>query len=313
LPAFGIAAHSVMYLSGKKVTFGVLGIIYAIFSIGLIGCVVWSHHMYVVGIDSDRRAYFTGATIIIAVPTGVKVYSWLLTLFGVRLYSQPVLRWLYGFIFMFTAGGLTGIVLSNASLDVVLHDTYFVVAHFHYVLRMGAVFGIFLGVALYWPIFSGLGYDKGSIQAFFNLLFIGVNVTFFPMHFKGLQGAPRKYLQMADSIRIHNAVRTWGSTLSVFALFFFISTIMESLMSLRIVLSNAKIISVPMDVITLTFHSFKASPALFVETRKNIKINLLSEKKKSKIEFWLDHLNTLGGLVNPATRKRLNSFNIYLY
>lgn len=238
LPAFGIIRQSSLYLTGKKEVFGSLGIVYAILRIGLIGCVVWAHHMYTVGIDLDSRAYFTAATIVIAVPTGVKVFSWLATLFGIKMVFQPLLLWVLGFIFLFTIGGLTGVVLANSSLDVILHDTYYVVSHFHYVLSLGAVFGIFTGISLWWSFMTGFAYDKMSMGVVFVLIFIGVNITFFPLHFAGLHGFPRKYLDYPDVYSIWNIVASYGSLLTVFALFLFIYTLLESFIGHRLLLCD---------------------------------------------------------------------------
>lgn len=238
LPAFGIVRQSTLYLTGKKEVFGTLGIVYAILSIGLVGCVVWAHHMYTVGIDLDSRAYFTAATIVIAVPTGVKVFSWLATLFGIKMIFQPVLLWVLGFIFLFTLGGLTGVVLSNSSLDIILHDTYYVVSHFHYVLRLGAVFGIFTGVSLWWRFITGYVYDKLIISVVFFLIFVGVNLTFFPLHFAGLHGYPRKYLDYPDIYSIWNIVASYGSIISTFGLFIFLYVLLESFFSYRLVIND---------------------------------------------------------------------------
>lgn len=238
LPAFGIIRQSRLYLTGKKEVFGSLGIVYAILRIALIGCVVWAHHIYTVGIDLDSRAYFTAATMVIAVPTGVKVFSWLATLFGTKMVFQPVLLWVLGFIFLFTVGGLTGVVLSNSRLDIILHDTYYVVRHFHYVLSMGAVFGIFTGISLWWTFLTGFIYDKLLISVVFILIFIGVNLTFFPLHFAGLHGYPRKYLDYPDVYSVWNIISSYGSIISIFAIFFFIYVLLESIISYRVFLGD---------------------------------------------------------------------------
>jgi len=192
LPAFGIVRHATLIITGKKEVFGSLGMVYAILSIGLIGCVVWAHHMYTVGIDLDSRAYFTASTIVIAVPTGVKVFSWLATLFGSTISGQPSVFWLLGFIFLFTIGGVTGVILSNSRLDIVLHDTYYVVSHFHYVLRLGAVFGIFLGVSIWWRTIIGCIYNKSLIVVVFFFYVYWSQFNLFPPSFCWYTRLPTK-------------------------------------------------------------------------------------------------------------------------
>ena len=224
LPGFGIISHVIATFS-KKPIFGYLPMVWALISIGVLGFVVWAHHMYTVGMSLTQQSYFMLATMVIAVPTGIKVFSWIATMWGGSVELKSPMLWAFGFLALFTMGGVTGVVLSQAAIDRAYHDTYYVVAHFHYVMSLGAVFAIFAGIYFYFPKFTGKMIPEWIGKTHFWAMFIGSNLTFFPQHFLGRQGMPRRYIDYPEAFSLWHHVSSWGAFLSFASFLFFIVAI----------------------------------------------------------------------------------------
>lgn len=256
IPAFGIISQVVSTFS-KKPVFGYLGMAYAMSAIGVVGFVVWAHHMYTVGLDVDSRAYFTAATMVIAVPTGIKIFSWLATMWGGSIEMKTPMLWAFGFIYLFVVGGVTGVALANSSMDLAFHDTYFVVAHFHYVMAIAAIFAMFSGFFYWIGKMSGYSYPEGMAKLQFWVFFVGVNVLFFPQHFLGMAGMPRRIPDYPDAYAGWNYVSSIGAAITA------LGTVMFFVILWRIFSDKVKAEANPWGVGATTLEWTVASPAPF--------------------------------------------------
>ncbi len=265
LPGFGMVSQIISTFSRKPI-FGYLGMVYAMVAIGIVGFLVWAHHMFTVGLSLDTQRYFVFATMVIAVPTGVKVFSWIATMWGGSISFKTPMLWATGFIILFVIGGVTGVVLANAGIDRALHGTYYVVAHFHYVLSLGAVFAIFAGFYYWFPKMTGYMYNETLGKIHFWLMFVGVNVTFFPQHFLGLAGMPRRYIDYPDAYRLWNEVSSSGAYLSGIGVLVFVYVVFDAFAKKRVAGNNPWGPGATTLEWTLTspppFHSYEALPRI---------------------------------------------------
>jgi cytochrome c oxidase subunit I len=265
LPGFGIVSQVISTFSRKPI-FGYLGMAYAMVAIGAVGFVVWAHHMFTVGLSLDTQRYFVFATMVIAVPTGVKVFSWIATMWGGSISFRTPLLWAVGFILLFTIGGVTGVVLANAGIDRALHETYYVVAHFHYVLSLGAVFAIFAGFYYWFPKMSGFLYNEALADLQFWMMFVGVNLTFFPQHFLGLAGMPRRYIDYPDAFALWNRLSSFGAYISFAGVILFLYILYDALAKKRLAGDNPWGVGATTLEWTLPspppFHTFETLPRI---------------------------------------------------